>query len=217
VTWLIDELDEGACGRPGPVCWLTSLSNPATLRAMKRAPLRSIDYQDFIGRSDAPERLARRRLAKLLLGLAAECSASDVIVSRTCLGAPEVLRPEGWHISVAGRWPHLLMGVAQTPLGVDVESTSEKYPSDDWFTSLELAHMGQLQADEQQRARLRFWCAKEAHAKLTGEASQLEPTEIEISTMHREMIGRSGEFVSAIQSYSDANRVAVVAIGPTPP
>lgn len=214
VTWLVDRLDLGACGRdfPSPValCWITSLAAIDALRAQGQAPLSATDYREFADRADAAERLARRRMAKVLLGLAASCSPADVVITRTEPGGPEVRHPPGWHLSVGGRWPYLAIGVARVPLGVDLELVTEPAPPDDCFSAAELRALRDGGPDQ----RLRWWCAKEAHAKLTGRARQMSPADIVIAPAAEALRGQSAQQSSRILTWANDLCVVAVATGP---
>ena len=57
-------------------------------------------------------------------------AAGEVAVEAGPLGAPLVVSPAGWHLSVAARWPRCLVAVAREPIGVDVEVATTALPDD---------------------------------------------------------------------------------------
>lgn len=158
---------------PGEALWLVRLDDPAVQAVARRAPLREEDLRDLARRPQAQMRALRRQLAKALLAHVAQSHPDASMLERTEMGAPVVLAPQGWHLSVAGRWPHALIGVSRGPIGVDVEPLDAPPPPDDALTARERREAA---TDHE---RLRRWVAKEAHAKLLGIASRIDPEGID--------------------------------------
>jgi phosphopantetheinyl transferase len=157
---------------PGDAVWLLRLDDPLVEEIARRAPLRNNDLRDLAGRPQSAMRAMRRQLTKALLAHAAQCHPDAVRLGRTAAGAPVVLSPIGWYVSVAGRWPDALIGVSRAPLGVDVEPLDALPPPEDALTPQERR---EVLTDSE---RLRRWVAKEAHAKLLGVAAQIDPAHI---------------------------------------
>lgn len=171
-VWL-DGLPE-VCPDPGkaPLVWCLRLDDPAVQLLAEGAALREEDLRDLAGRPQAAMRGLRRRLARVMIARVAGCHPDVIAFGRGEAGAPLILTPDGWHISVAGRWPHGLIGIAHMPLGVDIEPADALPPPEDALTSGE-----QVEAVSD-RERLMRWTAKEAHAKLYGVASRIDPAAI---------------------------------------
>jgi phosphopantetheinyl transferase len=158
---------------PGEAVWLMRLDDTVVQEAASSAPLRKDDLRDLAQRPQAAMRAQRRQLAKALLAHAAQCHPDAVVLGRTAAGAPLVLAPLGWHVSLAGRWPHALIGISRMPIGVDIEPLDALPPPEDALTA------GERREAISDHERLRRWVAKEAHAKLLGIASRIEPEDIE--------------------------------------
>jgi phosphopantetheinyl transferase len=157
---------------PGDAVWLARLDDPAVADIARRAPLCPEDLRDLADRPQAAMRALRRQLTKVLLAHAAQCHPDVVVLGRTAAGAPMAVSPNGWHVSVAGRWPHALIGVSRAAVGVDLEPLNALPPPDDALTPQERVEA--TTAPE----RLRRWVAKEAHAKALGVAAQIDPADI---------------------------------------
>jgi phosphopantetheinyl transferase len=157
-----------------PLIWLVRLDDPAVAALARGAALRESDLRDLAGRPQAAMRGLRRQLTRLLLARLAGCHPDRVALRRGAAGEPLVEAPEGWHLSVAGRWPHALIGVARQPLGVDIEPEDALPPPEDALTPEERAAL----AGAPGAALVARWAAKEAHAKALGIASRIEGGEI---------------------------------------
>lgn len=163
--------------RPGSdtVLWYVRLDSSAAEHAARASRLLDADYRDLAQRPDSRMRAMRRRLARHLVGMAARCHPDDIVFTRATNGATGLSVPDGWFISLAGTWPHCLIGLSRRPIGVDVEPADALPPPDDCLTPRELAQLG---AGGPDRALFR-WLAKEAHAKRFAVASEVDPCEIE--------------------------------------
>lgn len=157
------------------VLWYIRLDSPAAEAAARCGHLLDADYREFAKRPDAGMRCMRRRLSRYLIGKVMELHPDSVVFARSANGAPHLKVPEGWFISLAGTWPHCLIGLSRRRIGVDIEPADAPPPPDDCLTQTELA---QLRASCDDRALFR-WLAKEAHAKRFGVASAVDPREIE--------------------------------------
>ncbi|MEH3093435.1 MAG: 4'-phosphopantetheinyl transferase superfamily protein [Agrobacterium cavarae] len=154
--------------------WHLRLDRPEAERLAGGATLSAADLQDLASKPDAGMRALRRRLAKILLARLSGLHP-DEIIGRSALGAPQVLHPQGWHISLAGRFPHCLIGLSRTQIGVDIEPLDAEPPPEDSFTPTEwLALQGATD-----RTLITRWTAKEAHAKCLGIASRIDAAEME--------------------------------------
>lgn len=177
--WLSGPIDALELSSGAVLVWHLRIDDPVMFSAARGAPLRTHDLRDLAPGPHAGFRSIRRQSAKLLLARVAAVHPDDVRIGRSAAGAPLVEAPAGWYISVAGRWPHCLIGVSREPLGVDIETiTAEPFPPD-IFSPTERAQMVAASRTEQ---TIR-WVAKEAHAKRCGNASTIEPAAI-TTTLH---------------------------------
>ena len=190
---------------PGDALWLVRLDDPAVEELARRARLRPDDLRDLAQRPQAAMRGLRRQLTKVLLAHAAQCHPDAVTLGRTAAGAPVVLAPAGWHISVAGRWPHALIGVARAALGVDVEPWDALPPPDDALTRLERAEA------PTGPERLRRWVAKEAHAKALGVAAQIDPAAIHTQAQGEALVAHSAQGTTLCHTWQTGHTLCAVA------
>jgi phosphopantetheinyl transferase len=181
--WLADLPDPGQ----RPLVWLARLDDPRAEALARQAPLRPQDLLDLAQRPQAAMRGLRRQLARVLLARLAGVHPDTVVLGRTAAGAPLVAAPAGWHVSVAGRWPHALIGVARGALGVDIEPAGAPPPPDDALTP------GERLALIDDAGRLRCWTAKEAHAKALGVAAQIDPAAIHTQALDHRLLVASAE------------------------
>lgn len=175
IVWLsgVDDLTR-ATGE-APVVWYLRLDEPETERLAGGATLSAVDLQDLASKPEAGMRALRRRLAKVLLARLSGLHPDEIVFGRTEYGAPQILCPTGWHISLAGRFPHCLIGLSRFPLGVDIEPLDAEPPPADIFTATERPAL-QGATDTTLITR---WTAKEAHAKCLGIASRIDAAEME--------------------------------------
>ena len=175
-----------------PLLWLTRLDDPTTAALASRASLDAADFGDFAARPQSAMRAMRRKLTKVLLAALNDMHPQAVIIVRSATGAPRIIEPVGWYLSVAGQWPHCLIGVARWPLGVDIESRGAPPPPLDAFTERERIELSGCVGD----TRLERWLMKEAHAKLFGVAAQTDANTIET------FIGRAGAIARSVSGRS---------------
>jgi phosphopantetheinyl transferase len=163
-----------------PTLWLLDIDDAATrCRAEAVAPLPQ-EAALFAARCDAGRRWLRRRLARLLLAAAGSCRPDRVVIERSAAGAPVVVTPAGWYLSVAGRWRHCLVGIAPLPLGVDLERIERDQPvPPDLLTGAEREALALTAGGDRPRFFARAWAAKESHAKWTGAPRAVEPAVVE--------------------------------------
>ncbi len=175
IVWLSGADDLTTATGEAPVVWHLRLDRPETERLAGGATLSAADLQDLAAKPEAGMRALRRRLAKILLARLSGLHPDEIIIGRSALGAPQVLHPEGWHISLAGRFPHCMIGLSRTPIGVDIEPLDAEPPPEDSFTPTErLALQGATDT-----TLITRWTAKEAHAKCLGIASRIDAAEME--------------------------------------
>lgn len=161
------------------VAWSIGLDSEAAADALKLAGHTDRDLADFAAAPDAAMRLLRRRLTRVLLARIAGVSPGSILFGRSSEGAPSVLSPKGWHVSVAGQAPLCVIAVARQPLGCDVEPHAGSPPLWDMLTPVESEALALLPHDAQPREWLCRWTAKEAHAKRLGTARHADPAAIE--------------------------------------
>jgi 4'-phosphopantetheinyl transferase len=162
-----------------PVVWSVRIDSEAAAAALAVAPHTDRDLAEFAAAPDAGNRLLRRRLVRALLSRLAGLPSAAILFGRTAAGAPSVLSPKGVHMSVAGRAPLCLIGIAPEPLGVDVEPLDAAPPLWDMLTQGEAAAIRAQPQREQPHEWLRRWVAKEAHAKRLGYARHADPARVE--------------------------------------
>jgi phosphopantetheinyl transferase len=179
VVWHSGYLDLPADPGDAPVVWYVRLDEAGTDKMAHSATLSRADLGDLAKRPEAGMRGIRRRLSKVLLARLSGLHPDEIIIGRTELGAPRILHSAGWNISVAGRWPHCLIGVSRSPLGVDIEPLDAEPPAEDSFTPAEAIELQGASS----AALLTRWVAKEAHAKCLGIASRIDAAEIETRTV----------------------------------
>ncbi|MDE1915511.1 MAG: 4'-phosphopantetheinyl transferase superfamily protein [Sphingomonadales bacterium] len=184
--WHTGPLPRDLCVGSGAFVWVIRLDDPAIATVAQQAPLRAGDLGDLAQRPQAGMRGLRRQLSKLLLARAAATHPDHVAIERRKGGALRVAAPEGWHISVAGHWPHAAIAIARGAVGVDIEPASALPPLRDALTIGERRDLrGATDGDV-----VRRWTAKEAHAKALGVAAQIDPAHIHTS--------RAGDHVQAM-------------------
>lgn len=216
--WMDGPLGGQRSAGEGPIVWSVRLDSEAAATALAQVRHSDRDLADFAAAPDAGHRLLRRRLTRALLARLAGIPAESILFGRTPEGAPTLLSPKGWHMSVAGRAPLCLIGVARDAIGVDVEPVDAAPPLWDMLTPREAAALDALTKAEQPRAWLRRWCAKEAHAKRLGFARRADPTAIETSAEGADtLLACSAEGTSRVVLRELGGRIEAIATeGETP-
>jgi len=175
IVWLSGADDLTTATGDAPVAWYLRLDSSETEILAGGAALSAADRQDLAARPEAGMRALRRRLAKVLLARLTGSHPDEIIIGRTEFGAPQILHPPGWHISLAGRFPHCLIGLSRSPIGVDIEPIDAEPPPEDSFTRSEWLALHGASPD----TLVTRWTAKEAHAKCLGIASRIDAAEME--------------------------------------
>ncbi|WP_242095767.1 4'-phosphopantetheinyl transferase superfamily protein [Sphingomonas sp. CROZ-RG-20F-R02-07] len=147
------------------------------------------DLSDAARVTDGAGRLARRLLARALVRHVAGCASDAVTIRRDAHGAPIVVAPAGWFVSLSGRSDRALIGVARVPVGVDREPLACGDVPWDMLTPDEAASLQALPPGSQSAAWLTRWTIKEAHAKLVGEPRRIAP---EAVATHVDQAGHGG-------------------------
>lgn len=176
----------------GPLVWSVDLNGAASVRGLSTVAARADDLADAAHRTDGAVSLVRRLLTRALIAKLANCHPDDVRVGRSAEGAPDVISPSGWYLSLSGRNQRCLIGVARVPIGVDMEFTGNAAVCSDlmWdmMTPAEASAVRMLPASEGRLEWLRRWTAKEAHAKLIGSARRIDPSSIETTPQGRDTV-----------------------------
>ncbi|GAC1409256.1 MAG: hypothetical protein NVSMB69_10950 [Novosphingobium sp.] len=195
-----------------PLAWQVRLDDEQAIRDAGRALLTAREVAAFARIGDAPWRIMRRRLAKALLAWVARCHPDDVRFERDAFGALRVQAPDGWHVSLAGQPPFALIAVHRAPIGADIEPSTAAAPPADAFAAAEIAVLDSLYPGDRDRAGLIGWVAKEAHAKASGQARQLDPRDIMLDQRGDSLVASSGAFTSAIHVKLDGATIAALAM-----
>jgi phosphopantetheinyl transferase len=124
--------------------------------------------------------LARRRLARQLVAEARGVNPADVSVAKNIRGRPVLERAGlGFHLSFAAREALALIGIADRPIGIDLEIEAPNLVIP--FNVLREDERAWLAAQpEALRACgfLRIWTAKEAIVKAVGQGFRITPEQI---------------------------------------
>lgn len=158
-----------------PIAWHVRLDDPGLARLYAAAAVRAEDLRDLANKPGAELRLRRRQLTRLLLARMAELHPDRLQLGRSPLGAPLLVEPAGWHVSVAGRGAEALISVSRAPIGVDLEEMLDAPLPEDALTARE--RLASRSADP--LAWTACWVAKEAHAKRIGIASSVDAAAID--------------------------------------
>lgn len=193
--------------------WSVRLDSEAAARALAPAPHTDRDLAEFAPAPDPGNRLLRRRLTRALLARIADVAPASILFGRTAQGAPSMLSPKGWYLSVGGQAPLCLIGVAREPVGVDVEPLDDAPPLWDMLTFAEADSLRLLPTSARPLEWLRRWTAKEAHAKRLGYASGADPAGIETRPVgFGQMRARSAEGDSLCRIRENGGRVETIAL-----
>jgi phosphopantetheinyl transferase len=211
VGWI--DVPEAAARDCAAVAWLVRLDDPRVAPWLAHSPLATGDLAAVAGRADAIQRLARRRLARLLLGRMAGIRPEGVELGRTEAGAPVILHPAGWYVSLAGRAGWCAVAAGRAPVGVDVEPLEGAPLPDDLLTPAERGWIAGHPPAERLRASIACWVAKEAHAKRFGRPRSLDPAAVDTQPAARSGAARSGADWSRIVPGGDgAGCIAALAV-----
>lgn len=162
-----------------PIAWHVRLDDPQLAPFYASAPVRTEDLRDLANKPGAELRLRRRQLTRLLLARVAGLHPDQLALERSPLGAPLLARPADWHLSVAGRGTEALIGIARSPIGVDLEALLDAPLPEDAMTARE--RLASTTAGP--LAWTACWVAKEAHAKRVDIASAIDPAAIETQAL----------------------------------
>lgn len=212
VHWIDDP--DAARGLPADaaIAWAWRDDDPRIPDWTARSVTTPDDRAAFAGRRDAGERLHRRRLARLLLGIVSGCRPDAIRVTRTATGAPRPVVPEGWHMSVAGSAGHALIALARAPLGADIEALPADPLPLDLLTAQERAMLAALSSADRARASLGCWVAKEAHAKRLGDPRRLAPHAIDTRLAGERGTATSAAGTSTITLRHRETSIAAIAL-----
>jgi phosphopantetheinyl transferase len=173
--WHIGSIEQVTDAAATPLIWYLRLDGRLANEAAARANLSSRDLQDLAARPDGAMRAVRRRIAKALLARAGGIHPALVEIARLDSGALRVEAPAGWYLSLAGQWPHCLIGISRNSIGVDIEPADALPPPADAMTDRECLALANTSPPEW----VAHWAAKEAHAKRLGVAAQIDPRQID--------------------------------------
>lgn len=113
----------------------------------------------------------RRGLARRIVARQLGCPEDDVLIDHDAAGRPLVALPSatGLHLSLATRAGTVAVGLAQRPLGVDVERVdAETKPPFDLLHPEERGMLEAMSPAIRPLAFARLWAAKEAYVKALG-------------------------------------------------
>ena len=195
-----------------PVAWYVRLDGDDAHRDAGRAVLSAQEKAAFARTGDAPWRIMRRLLAKALIARAAMCHPDDVRIERDALGALRLVKPIGWHLSLAGQPPQALIGLHRLAIGVDIEPGNAPPPLEDAFSAEDLVVLAKLWPGNPDRARLIGWVAKEAHGKACGRARQLDPRDIWLNRRAGSLFATSHGTSTVVHIAVDIETIAAVAV-----
>ncbi|MEJ8309869.1 4'-phosphopantetheinyl transferase family protein [Agrobacterium larrymoorei] len=207
IVWLSGTDDLTTATGETPVVWHLRLDSSETETLAGGAALSAADRQDLAAKPEAGMRAFRRRLAKVLLARLTGLHPDEISIGRTEHGAPRVLNPPGWHISLAGRFPHCLIGLSRFPIGVDIEPIDAEPPPEDSFTRSEWLALQGASPD----TLVTRWTAKEAHAKCLGIASRIDAAEMETRAVGDGLNVKSREGETRASVRQEAGTVQAVA------
>lgn len=127
----------------------------------------------FFHEKDRQSYLTRRIMIRLLLAESLECSASEIQFREGKNKKPEIAHPNtGVHFNISHSEDYILIAIAETPIGIDVEKISPNFKyrdiMDDYFTPDEQDFVLESEKDALKTFFL-LWTRKEAYVKYTGE------------------------------------------------
>jgi len=174
IAWRDDASDLPAEGAVVAVCRLEkSVALEPNARDLAEAPTLAVARRTFLAR-----RASTRRMVAARLGV----SPRDVVVGHAPSGAPMILAPPAaLHVSVSGRGDFCAIGLAPSPIGVDIEPLgAAAEPAWNILHQTERRGLRALDRAARHEAFLRLWTAKEAYLKALGQGMSREPSRVEI-------------------------------------
>lgn len=148
-------------------------------------PPKTMEKQFAERHSNADRRegyLARRQIARAVLGVAWDVPASEVEIGEGAAGAPLLSGPRGGlHLSFAARGSRALIGFSTCPIGVDLEiAEPDMLIPRNMLRADERLLLDALPVGGRAGAFCTLWTAKEAVVKALGLGFQLPPEAIRI-------------------------------------
>lgn len=189
-----------------PLAWRLRIDGPEAGRDARNARLAPDEVAAFARTRDASSRMIRRRLAKALVARVAQCHPDTVLIARGVSGCLKIESPAGWWVSLAGQSPLALIGLARSPIGVDIEPADAMVPHD----VLSVDECAAL--TENRLPVLAGWVAKEAHAKACGEARTIDPLAIGLTFDGESLVARSSGAASTIHLDVGGQTVSALAM-----
>ncbi len=174
----------------GPVVWYVSHGDGV----MSARPTTD-DLVDAAQAVDGAGSLRRRGLARALVAHLASCHPDLVRFGRNTAGAQFVTLPAGWHISLSGRGPDIVIAVGRIAIGVDIEPKEAAALLLDMLTPEEVGDILSTAEALRHFEWLRRWTIKEAVAKLIGQPCQITPESIETQ------VDDAGRFTARCSDY----------------
>lgn len=174
IAWRGDASDLPAEGAVVAACKLAEcVALEPTARDFAEAPARAFARRAFLAR-----RASTRRMVAARLGV----SPRDVVIGHAPSGAPMILAPPAaLHVSVSGRGDFCAIGLAPSPIGVDIEPVAAAAePAWNILHETERLALRALDGAARHEAFLRLWTAKEAYLKALGRGMSREPSSVEI-------------------------------------
>jgi 4'-phosphopantetheinyl transferase len=150
-----------------------AISLTPTERDLAEAPRREPSRTSFLKR----RAFARRALAARLC-----IPPREVTIGHAPSGAPQIVAPKtDLRVSLAGRENFCAVGLASSPIGVDIEPVSRVIASA-WniLHRREQQDLARLDESARHEKFLRIWTAKEAYLKALGLGLRREPSDVEI-------------------------------------
>ena len=186
IAWLsVHELAAMAAPQPDRSDWARVLA--ADLRDRRMAALADLPPlpHDEIDRNrmatgDRAFFAARRSVLRNVIGRIAACAGADVDIRYDADGAPRVMRPQGYFVSIAGQGSYALLAIAGTGVGVDFEPLQQDVsPVADVLHPAEKLRLAAMPGEEARAEFLFIWTAKEAYLKARGRGFLEDPGHFE--------------------------------------
>ena len=127
----------------------------------------------------------RRALLRSLLAWRSRSQAQRARVAYDAAGAPRVIEPSAFFVSVAGRGSLAALTIARAPAGIDLEPMDgSNDPVWEVLAPSERAALRAIgSAADRSRAFLRLWTMKEAYLKAIGQGFAREPSTIAVEQL----------------------------------